>query len=1171
MKLLRIDLVAYGPFTDVTLDLSGGNQGLHIIYGPNEAGKSTALRALRHLLYGIPERSTDAFRHPFPKLRIGGVLRADNGMTMEIVRRKGRTGTLRGPDDAVVPEAELQRFLKGVDADFFATMFGIGHEDLVAGGREIVRGGGDLGRLLFAAGSGAAPLGRLLAELTAEADALFRPAGQKQRINAAVAELKQRRSELAAVQLMGTEWVRHDRELSAALAAKAGVETGLLAGQKRLSRLQRMADAHPVIASRCETMAALALLADAVPLPDGFAERRARATTRLQVAEGEQDQARSALAGLRAALAGLGDPQTLLACGERVEEAYQELGSQRKAARDRIGLETRRSAQRSEARQVLRSLREDLTLEEAERLRIRRTEAVRISELGAEYERIVGRIESSRGRLPELERQAGAAAAAFDGVPASRPTDVLQQRLDEAEPALAAERQLPAALAEAELQLNGCADVAARLGLAALDLRAIARLPVPAEASVHRFQDRFDRLEQQSAAAAEEALRVEERLAEIGRRLEETRLEREVPTEADLLAARSARDGEWRAVRDRLQARPVGDSADVAALAEAFEAALRHADALADRLRREADRVAEKASLLADRDAKRERGAALLRERDAAQETLRAAAAEWEDLWREIPVQPGPPREMRRWLSEFALLLEKSAHALERRSRCVQLEAEVAAARRAVVSGLSGVGEAADAGEALAELVRRSRQIIAEERQRAQRRAELERERARLQEEIAADLARRHSDEAAFRCWQADWARAVEPLGIGVDARPAEAGVVIEELKRLFDHLKEADVLQQRLGGIERDAEAFGRNVALLAGEVAPELAHVPAEEAVLELHRRLTAARETQSRRAALGRQIETAEERLKNAAATIAEAHAELHAMCAEAGCGSAADLPAAERRSAERRRLEARLAGENERLLQLCGGARVEDFVRETAGVDPDGIAGEIGRLQEEIRGLAARRSELDQTIGSERGALGRMDGSDRAARIAEGIQTLLGGLSRDVERYARARVASRVLSTAIERFRERSQGPILSRASALFRQLTCGSFGGLRAELGADGRPVIAGVRPGGDEAVAVEGMSDGSADQLFLALRLAGLEHYLDANEAMAMPFVVDDILLQFDDERAAAALQALAGLSARTQVVFFTHHRHLLELTSRTLDPAALFVHSLPPLNRSQR
>jgi len=87
------------------------------------------------------------------------------------------------------------------------------------------------------------------------------------------------------------------------------------------------------------------------------------------------------------------------------------------------------------------------------------------------------------------------------------------------------------------------------------------------------------------------------------------------------------------------------------------------------------------------------------------------------------------------------------------------------------------------------------------------------------------------------------------------------------------------------------------------------------------------------------------------------------------------------------------------------------------------------------------------------------------------------------------------------------------------------------------------------------------MSDGTADQLYLALRLAGIEHYLDGNEPM--PFIVDDILIKFDNRRAAAALQALAEISAKTQVIFFTHHRHLVELAEAHVDGAVLCVHGL--------
>ena len=75
MKLLDLHLLAYGPFTDRHLDLSGGGEGLHVVFGPNEAGKSSALRALRALFYGVPVRTQDDFRHAKTELRVGGLFR----------------------------------------------------------------------------------------------------------------------------------------------------------------------------------------------------------------------------------------------------------------------------------------------------------------------------------------------------------------------------------------------------------------------------------------------------------------------------------------------------------------------------------------------------------------------------------------------------------------------------------------------------------------------------------------------------------------------------------------------------------------------------------------------------------------------------------------------------------------------------------------------------------------------------------------------------------------------------------------------------------------------------------------------------------------------------------------------------------------------------------------
>jgi uncharacterized protein YhaN len=87
------------------------------------------------------------------------------------------------------------------------------------------------------------------------------------------------------------------------------------------------------------------------------------------------------------------------------------------------------------------------------------------------------------------------------------------------------------------------------------------------------------------------------------------------------------------------------------------------------------------------------------------------------------------------------------------------------------------------------------------------------------------------------------------------------------------------------------------------------------------------------------------------------------------------------------------------------------------------------------------------------------------------------------------------------------------------------------------------------------------MSDGTRDQLYLALRLAALDRYLEQHEPM--PLILDDLLITCDNERAAAILPQLAALAQRTQIFLFTHHDHLVELCSQTLGKGAFHLHNL--------
>ncbi|MDA3869969.1 MAG: chromosome segregation protein SMC, partial [Gammaproteobacteria bacterium] len=169
-----------------------------------------------------------------------------------------------------------------------------------------------------------------------------------------------------------------------------------------------------------------------------------------------------------------------------------------------------------------------------------------------------------------------------------------------------------------------------------------------------------------------------------------------------------------------------------------------------------------------------------------------------------------------------------------------------------------------------------------------------------------------------------------------------------------------------------------------------------------------------------------------------------------------------------------------------------------------------------------------------------------------------QSRLASVNADAENYVRVKLASLILRDQIERYRAENQGPLVERASECFAMLTRNSFAGLKTDFNEKDEPVLVGIRPSGDR-VHVNGMSSGTRDQLYLALRLASLEKYMESSEPM--PFIVDDILVDFDDDRSEAALIALSQLAEKTQVILFTHHSRVVE-QAKKID-SSIQIHDL--------
>jgi uncharacterized protein YhaN len=348
-----------------------------------------------------------------------------------------------------------------------------------------------------------------------------------------------------------------------------------------------------------------------------------------------------------------------------------------------------------------------------------------------------------------------------------------------------------------------------------------------------------------------------------------------------------------------------------------------------------------------------------------------------------------------------------------------------------------------------------------------------------------------------------------------------------------------------------------------LVGRVAPDLSTKPTEEAVSLLTSQLQAACSAEEKHHSLVQQRNEQQKKMQKAKEQSSEINASLAEMCRQAGCVEHEQLSEVARQSVRRRALELSVKDLEEQITIQSGGSGLETFVAEVAkeAADVDSLQPRIDELGESIEHLGNERDECLREIEREESELRLIDGSALAAEKAAECESIASRLEDQVQTLAVLRVSSAILHAGIEQHRKNNQGPVLGRASTIFKQITLGVFDELRADFSERGEPVLTGVRSANRETIPVSGMSDGTCDQLYLALRLASLETWLDHHEPI--PFIVDDVLLNFDDDRAVASLRVLAELSHRTQVIFFTHHNHLVEMAKNNLSSHDLFVTTL--------
>ncbi|MDM8558860.1 AAA family ATPase [Candidatus Parabeggiatoa sp. HSG14] len=1161
MKILQLELTAFGFFTDKTLDFSKGH--FHLLYGANEAGKSTMRRALTSMFFGVPERTADAYLHPNDQLRIGVRLQRENGEELICYRRKGRKNTLLDTNNKPLDEAVLQAFFGGMNETQFTAQCCFDHERLRQGGEDLLSGGGNVGESLFEAGTGSLKVHDVLVELTKEKEELFKARGTKPLLNKTIRLYKDACQRIKECSLSANKWSEHAKKLDEVRQQHTLLTQklqSLRAEQYRIARIQRT---RPLLLRNQELKAEWINLNSVVILPDDAASKHFQAKLALRTAKNQEEQALRDINHLQHQIEAIKIPETLLAHKETLDDLRGRLGSHQKAARDLPGVRTEMRTVESEARALLRRIYPQLDLQEVStKIIVTNPQREHLKRLASNAPALHEKQYSIIKRLEEMREQLAQQHNALEVLKLPPDLTMLQTALGQA----CKYGNLEEIHAKNEQEIRLLTDKI-NIGLKQIgwsgNLETLEQTALPRAERIESFDRRFKEVENDRQRIKERVLETRQKNERSTQKINALCWAGEIPTEEALTKARKQRQQHWLKIKQLKSPQLPLDKGEIDDIYKTFEKVLLHVDELADRLRREASRVAEYTMLLAEQQSAQREQEQQTKKWHTCESLLTNLQHEWEESWKPVGIKPWSPAEMRGWLNECLNLRQQANILREKRQLLEEKQQLIVNLCRELTEALTPFKSLFIKGDILTRLL----DIIKQGETCVTTITKLQRQRENLQLEINNLIKEQQRTETAqqqafdaLKRWQTEWTSALSPLQMSPDTPPETARNVLNDLDQVLNKIDKVNGLRRRVDLMERDAEIFRRDVATVVQAIAPELINEAVEHVIPTLSNRLSQAEQDLTRAEQLQQRLQVEQQRKANAYQQVQSSQTHLSALLEQAHCSDLVALEEAEQASLHKKDVQREIVEVEQQLLEQGEGLSLTELANAVATVDIDQLPSQLQQCKEQIQNLEQERSSIDQSIGELRTLLKQMDGNAQAAQAADEAQLALAEIQNLSERYMQIHLAASVLRKSIERFREQNQGPLVKRASELFQHLTLNSFCGLKTDYQND-QPVLVGLRTKNSVGIPITGMSEGTRDQMYLALRLASIERYIKKNSPI--PLILDDILINFDDERSRATLSVLGELAQQTQILFLTHHPRLVELAQKEVAPESLVMHQL--------
>jgi uncharacterized protein YhaN len=1162
MKFKKLLLKSFGPFTEFNIDLEkdGDVDGLHVIYGPNEAGKSSTLRAISAMFFGIERSTQDNFNHDNSQLRVGAeISNADESIAF--LRKKSNKATLLSAnDEEVLHDNCLKRYLNGATKEMFFKEHAIGHSQLLAGGKALMANNGDVGQNLFSAGHGVVNLQNLIDELEADANALYTSRKQKDGVPALIREHKDLKREEKKASVSTSKWSKIDNEYHNAEVNSAEIINKRKTLQQAKNRLDTLRLTIPLVIERSRLLKDLEKFTDFTPVAVDVTDLRKEVVVKITNIKEVIPKNKIDIESTENQIAEISIPECLLDNSSSINQILQELGSYKAAKKDKTVLESEKLSIEKVINELLNDIETDLSLEDAQRYKLKATDRSEIKALSEEYVNVASALKNATALLKDLHAKKNLREKKLAGLEPAKEIGLLEKEYDKV-------------LSKGDLQIKLKKDekvISTKkqqlhheyklLGINLDEFEEVNIINGPESLSIEIFQKRFSALKVKVDKENDDAERFEEDIRKFNEALKTSSIALEEFGQEDLINARKQRETGWKSIIASWLEGATPDKVDSEylgglSLKDAYERDLYKADRIADKRFDNAEAITNVDLLTrqlenakVNLDSTNEKLEAL----DTEEKNLQK---EWEALWEKTGINPEGPEAMLKWLNRLELANNKNQNLQELRADYEGLKIESSTCTQRLLKAIKQFSSEDLDSDDLNEIAAYCGKLVKEH-------DDLENERKNYQDKFkeTSDEEVLQQDnvkeqEESLKQWTTRWMTLIVKHGFNAGETTNAVTIILEQTQKIFNNETLLNDKLARIDQIDKANKTFETDLTDLLILVAPDLKDMSPIEESRKLHERFEKAKSDHIKTESLQETLVNHETTLKQNETALMGFEENLKELCQQHACETLNDLIFKEEESEIFRNLKSDISKVEEDLIRT-GCCELDDIIKAAEDTTLEDVESNLIDTENELESSEIDKTEIDQEIGTLRSELSQIKGGDEAAQFAEGAEILITRIQKQAAEYITLTLALKILKDEIESYRKKNEAPLLTRANKIFPQLTLNSFVGLEISYEED-EPMLVGVSQKGRH-VKVEHMSDGTRDQMFLALRLAALEINLDKNEPL--PFIVDDILIQFDDDRAKATLEVLKETAKKTQILFFTHQARHVDLIK---DIGGISVHQL--------